>query len=99
MSRAKPHQFTPHLTPTGRGPGRPRRPLAPDDMTPTEFATVIEELGLSQQAAARLLGINERTPRRWMEGVPIPQPVARFLRFLLRAKISPMTVMETLAAE
>jgi hypothetical protein len=34
-----------------------------------------------------------------MEGVPIPQPVARFLRFLLRAKIAPMTVMETLAAE
>ena len=36
-------------------------------------------------------------PPPLMEGVPIPQPAARFLRFLVGAKISPITVMETLA--
>jgi len=92
MSRAaKPRQFTPHLTPVGR------RRRNPDDMTAAEFLAVIEELELSQTAAARLLGVNERTPRRWIEGTPVPAPVARFLRFLVRAKISPVTVMETLA--
>jgi hypothetical protein len=50
-------------------------------------------------AQLRLLGVNERTARRWATGdYPIPPPAARFLRYLARAKISPIAVMETLAS-
>jgi hypothetical protein len=84
--------FTAHLTPIDE-------PLSDDFMAPEEFVQILEELGLSLLAVARLVGVNERTPRRWVKGkTPIQPPVARFLRFLARAKISPITVMETLAS-
>jgi DNA-binding transcriptional regulator YiaG len=73
-------------------------PAREDEMTTDDFNAVLDKLSLSSTAAARLLGINDRTARRWTSGAaPIPAPAARFLRFLARAKISPITVMETLA--
>jgi DNA-binding transcriptional regulator YiaG len=85
--------FTRHLTPTIGEPSA-------DAMSPEEFAEVLDQLGLSQSAVARLMGVNDRTARRWGKGTsPIQPPVARFLRFLDRAQISPVFVMETLAAK
>lgn len=53
-------------------------------MTPDEYRTTIEHLGLSQVAAARLLGVDDRTSRRWASGErDIPPPVDRFLRYLI----------------
>ncbi len=34
-------------------------------MTPQEFRALLERLGLSQQAAARLLGVKGRTVQSW----------------------------------
>jgi DNA-binding transcriptional regulator YiaG len=53
-------------------------------MTSDEYRQAIEQLGLSQIAAARLLGVDERTSRRWANGErDIPPPVQRFLRYLI----------------
>jgi DNA-binding transcriptional regulator YiaG len=53
-------------------------------MTPDEYRAAIERLGLSQIAAARLLGVDERTSRRWANGErEVPPPVQRFLRYLI----------------
>ena len=48
-------------------------------MTPDEYRETIEKLGLSQIAAARLLGVDARTSRRWASGErDIPPPAVRF---------------------
>lgn len=53
-------------------------------MSPDEYRKMIEYLGLSQNAAARLLGVDERTSRRWALGErDIPPPAQRFLRYLI----------------
>jgi len=53
-------------------------------MTPDDYRAAIERLGLSQVAAARLLGVDERTSRRWACGErDIPPPAVRFLRYLI----------------
>lgn len=53
-------------------------------MTPDEYRAAIETLGLSQVAAARLLGVDDRTSRRWASGErDVPPPAVRFLRYLI----------------
>lgn len=53
-------------------------------MTPDEYRETIEKLGLSQVAAARLLGVDDRTSRRWASGErDVPPPAQRFLRYLI----------------
>lgn len=53
-------------------------------VTHDEYRQTIELLGLSQIAAARLLGVDERTSRRWANGErDIPPPAARFLLYLV----------------
>jgi DNA-binding transcriptional regulator YiaG len=53
-------------------------------MTPDEYREAIDHLGLSQVAAAKLLGVDDRTSRRWACGErPIPPPAQRFLRYLI----------------
>lgn len=53
-------------------------------MTPEEFRETIEQLGLTQAASAQLLGVDERTARRWACGErDIPPPAQRFLRYLI----------------
>lgn len=37
-------------------------------MTPADLRSALDRLGLSQQAAARLWGVNPRTVRRWLAG-------------------------------
>lgn len=56
-------------------------------MTPDDYREAIEKLGLSQIAAARLLGVDERTSRRWANGErDVPAPAARFLRYLIATR-------------
>jgi DNA-binding transcriptional regulator YiaG len=50
-----------------------------------EYRGLIARLGLSQIDAAHLLGVNERTSRRWALGEVNPHPTAkRFLRYLIK---------------
>lgn len=48
-------------------------------MTPTDLRAQLARLGLTQTGAARLLGVNPRTVRRWLEDGDIPPPVVRLL--------------------
>jgi DNA-binding transcriptional regulator YiaG len=53
-------------------------------MTPDEYRAALEALGLTQAGGARLLGVDERTSRRWACGErEIPPPAQRFLRYLI----------------
>lgn len=50
-------------------------------MTPAAFRTALDRLGLTQSEAARRLGVDPRTVRRWIAGDrKIPGPVAVLLR-------------------
>jgi DNA-binding transcriptional regulator YiaG len=53
-------------------------------VTPDEYREALEQLGLTQGAGAKLLGVDERTSRRWACGErDIPPPAQRFLRYLI----------------
>ena len=53
-------------------------------MTPDEYREALEALDLTQAGAARLLGVDDRTSRRWACGErDIPPPAERFLRYLI----------------
>lgn len=59
-------------------------------MTPKQFAEAIERLGLSQRGAAKFLGVNERTSRKWIAGdARIPESAAKLLRLMVKLKLSP----------
>ena len=52
-------------------------------MTPAEYAAILARLNLTQVGAARLLGISERTSRRYAAGdAAIPEPTAMLLRLM-----------------
>lgn len=58
-------------------------------MTPTQFQTAIDRLGLSQVAAAKLVKADPRTARKWVAGVnKVPECVAILLRLLLAGKVT-----------
>lgn len=58
-------------------------------MTPNQFRSALDRLGLSQAGAARLLGADPRTARRWALGErAVPTDVAILLRLLLAKKIT-----------
>jgi hypothetical protein len=59
-------------------------------VTPNQYKSAIDRLGLSQVGAARFLGVDDRTSRRWISGErDVPEPVSRFLRYLIAAKVTP----------
>lgn len=69
-------------------------------MTLEEYRAAIAALGLSQVAAARLLGVDPRTSRKWATGErDIPEPAARMLRLMIAAKISPKRAAKLLGME
>ena len=69
-----------------------------DAMTFQQYREALDALGLTQGGGAQLLGVDARTSRRWAtDEREVPPPVARFLRFLIAAKIPAETVMRTLA--
>jgi hypothetical protein len=62
-------------------------------MTPTQYRTAIEKLGLSQVRAAAFLGIAPRTSQGYALGeYPIPEPVAKLLRLMIRLGLQPEDV-------
>jgi hypothetical protein len=67
-------------------------------MTANQYKAAIDRLGLTQVGAARFLGVDERTSRRWIaDERPVPEPVARFLRFMIAAKVTPEEVEKALS--
>ena len=59
-------------------------------MTPTQYRDAISRLGLSQVRAARFLGVDPRTSRRWALGeIPIPKAIGMFLYLLLNGALKP----------
>lgn len=59
-------------------------------MTPKQYAEALTRLGLSQRAAGKFLGVDERTSRKWIAGdARIPESVALLLRLMIRLKITP----------
>ena len=68
-------------------------------MTPAEYRAALANLGLTQVGAARFLGVGDKTSRNWASGrSEVPPPVARFLRFLIAAKVTPDEVTRALAS-
>ena len=67
-------------------------------MTSDEYRATIEALGLTQSAAARLLGVDDRTSRRWVRGERnVSPPAERFLRYLIATGRSGDYAMKRLA--
>ena len=59
-------------------------------MTTKQYRRALEELGLSQGAAAKYLGVTARTSQNWALGASAVHPCAdRLLRLLLIGKITP----------
>ena len=57
-------------------------------MTPAQFRSALKKLAISQVKVASLLGIDQRTVRRYAAGdAEIPESVAIILRLLLSGKI------------
>lgn len=66
-------------------------------MTKDEYREAIERLGLSQIAAAKLLGVDDRTSRRWATGErDVPGPAVRFLRYLMATRKSGAQALKVL---
>lgn len=58
-------------------------------MTANQFRAALDRLKLSQLGAARLVGADPRTARRWALGErTVPECVAILLRLLIAAKIT-----------
>lgn len=68
-------------------------------MTADEYRETLEALGLTQGGGARLLGVDDRTSRRWACGErEIPPPAERFLRYLMATGRSGEYAMKRLAS-
>ena len=66
-------------------------------MTPAEYAAILARLDLSQVGAARLLGIGERTSRRYAAGdAEIPEPTAILLRLLAAGVVTAAEIADIL---
>lgn len=58
-------------------------------VTANQYRSAIEKVDLSQRSAARFLGIDERTSRRWAAGeAPIPEAVGKLLRLMVKLKLT-----------
>jgi transcriptional regulator with XRE-family HTH domain len=55
-------------------------------MSASQFRAALSEAGLTQRGAARALGINERTVRRYAAGTPVPRVVWLALQHLASQK-------------
>jgi|RhiMethySRZTD1v2_1073278.scaffolds.fasta_scaffold00200_47 hypothetical protein len=64
-------------------------------MTKEDYRAVLAALGLSQVAAAKVLGIADRTSRAYALGErPVPEPVALALRLLMEKQRQKRRVRE-----
>lgn len=71
------------------GPYCPDYELGRDVMNKKRYREILEELDMSQRGAARLLGISERSSRRFAAGDDIPQMAAILLEIMRAKKITP----------
>lgn len=60
-------------------------------MTPKQYKTIIDSLGLTQEAAGEWLGVSARTGQNYAAKGP-PEPVAKLLRLMVRLKLKPEDV-------
>lgn len=59
-------------------------------MTPNQYRSAIDKLGLSQVRAAAFLGVSPRTSQGYALGEsPVPEPVAKLLRLMIRLGLKP----------
>ena len=64
-----------------------RYPASELPMTSDQFRMALDKIGLSQVAAARLLGVNETTLHQWATGErDIPAPAIRFIHYLIATR-------------
>jgi hypothetical protein len=69
-------------------------------MTGSEYQKAIDKLGMTQIASAKLLGVNETTPRKWIaETHPIPRAVAMVLKLMLREHLTEQDMMNLLRSK
>jgi plasmid maintenance system antidote protein VapI len=69
-------------------------------MTGDEYEKAIEMLGLTQVAAARFLGVDDTTSRRWIaDKHPIPDSTAMLLRVMIRYRLTPKSVTALMKKE
>lgn len=62
-------------------------------MTAKQYRDAIARLGLSQHKAAAWLGVSPRTSQGWaLNETPVPEPVAKLLRLVLRLQLKPEQV-------
>jgi DNA-binding transcriptional regulator YiaG len=58
-------------------------------MTGTEFRKILKRLKLTQVGAAKLLGVDDSTSRRWIaDASPIPRAVIILLRLMVKYQLS-----------
>lgn len=58
-------------------------------MTPADFRSTLQRLGLSQTGASRILGVADRTIRSWLTGErSVPEPVAKLMRLMASGAVS-----------
>ena len=66
-------------------------------MTGAEYRSALATLGLSQERAARILGVHPLTSHGWATGKHrVNETAARFLRFLIAANLSASTAVDVL---
>lgn len=61
-------------------------------MTATEYKQALEKFGLTQERAGEWLGVSPRTSQNWSlgeKGRPVPEPVAKLFRLMLRLNLMP----------
>jgi transcriptional regulator with XRE-family HTH domain len=59
-------------------------------MNHKQLRQLLESAGVSQSEAARLIGITDRTLRRYIAGdLPVPRPVALALLYVVAQRVQP----------
>ncbi len=66
-------------------------------MTPTEYRSALESLGLSQTEAGRFFGVHGVTGRRWAKDGPSP-PAAKLIRLMLALRFTTAYVDDIVGA-
>lgn len=65
----------------------------PGNMTKNQYRKALDDLGMSQQAAANFFGVSLRTSQGYALGeYPVPEVVAKLLRLMVRLGLKPEDV-------
>lgn len=61
-------------------------------MTANQYRAALTALSLTQAGAAKFLGISIRSAHGYAHGEPIPEPIAKLLRLMVRLNLTPADV-------